>query len=819
MNPARGPLIVCLFVIGVLVAGSTLAGSPPVLTHQGRLLDATDQPVNGTVTLIYSIFDAPAGGAPLWTEDHASVPVSDGLFTVELGAAVPLSTDLFSGGGGGGGGALYLQVQVAGEPPMTPRIRLGSAPFAVSSTRVIGDITTAPGLVVMGDTATAYYATFGEKVNAGLHAAGSALASGASLITNDCDDTDADFALRHSQGATVGLVTIHSSSDSSGLLLERTDGGALSSSHNVTVSSDRTRVHAVHYGSGSSFTGKDEDCDGISSRLAIKTKGTSAKRTMATMQATVDGGSSVVCDVDSDGDGLADRAVREECDDGNASIAIDESGVHVARVAADNDSSTLELSGRRAGKAKYKNIVLRTSPDSSRITQIGDVDGDGSPDVAISQACLPTGSAVAIKTKGTGADKDRVMSVSSGTSPDTAGILLEADTDGDGVPDNEISSLCLPASSAVAIKSKGTGADKGRVALLKTDSIAAASSVEADLDGDGNPDNFSIQVCNADSVYHEVSVSAPQLDGTVALMKAKEKANRTKCSSNLRFESPSSSSGKDDDCDGFSASRALFYDSDGDRVPENDIEEVCLPTGSSMAIKTKGTGADNNRAASLSCVGDIDGDGTVDRLVHVTADSTTAGIAIDEPGVHIASEARKGWDGTVKGSTRIDENGESRVLFDSDGKGYLSNSLGVGVEAPVHRIDVAGGAYCDGSNWVNASDANLKENFAAIDGAELLAKIAALPISEWNYKTGTDRVKHIGPTAQDFQATFGVGSDGKSISTIDPSGIALAAIKELSRRNADLAQQNAELAIRLEQLQLLVERLAVQNTGRSAQGQ
>ena len=72
-------------------------------------------------------------------------------------------------------------------------------------------------------------------------------------------------------------------------------------------------------------------------------------------------------------------------------------------------------------------------------------------------------------------------------------------------------------------------------------------------------------------------------------------------------------------------------------------------------------------------------------------------------------------------------------------------------------------------------------------------------------------MKHIGPTAQDFKAVFGVGSDGKSISTIDPSGIALAAIKELTKKNA-------ELTSKLEKLQELVDKMAQREAAREAQG-
>jgi hypothetical protein len=790
--------------LGLLLTGLLLAtanGAPPiVLSHQGRLLDASDQPVNGTITLIYSIYDAPTGGNPLWSEDHPGVQVSNGLFSEQLGKTVPLSADLFSGSGGGGGGAvLYLQIQVAGEAPMLPRLRLGAAPSAALSTRVSGDIATAPGLVVMGDTTTGNYATFGEKVNAGLHAAGSALATGASRITSDCDDGRASVVIdkpgmRIAQTITPDSVIFDQSSDASGKYF----------------------IHAIHRGNARVIQQLLTDDSTVSEQSADFGTSNVIHRDLAARNLLLSTDECVA--------GQTSSTVSQSCDTGGV-------GITLLRL----DSTPARISTN-----------FTVAKQTSRVSLNYDADGDGVPESGVDEACTPTTSSVAIQTKGTGADKNRVVSVSSGTSPDSAVSVCSLDLDGDGVADNGVSSsadvngaqlsvrrrpsgigssgqdgvsiVALPTTSGVAINTKGTGADKGRVALMKTDSIAASSSVEADLDGDGIPDNFSIQVCTADSVYHEVSVTAPQPGGEVALMKAKEKANRTKCSSSLRYQAPSTSSGKDDDCDGFSASRSLFFDSNGDGVPENGIQEVCLPTSSSVAIKTKGTGADNNRSASLACVADVDGDGTIDRQVYTTADSTTAGIAIDEPGVHVAAEARKGWDGTVKGRIAIDESGVHRVLFDSDGNGFLSGKVGIGVSTPVHAVDVSGGAYCDGTNWVNASDANSKENFVAVDGSDLLNKIAQLAVTRWNYKNNTN-VTHIGPTAQDFQATFGVGSDGKSISTIDPSGIALAAIKELNKRNSELEQKNADLSARLERLQQLVEKLAAQNNPKATPGQ
>ena len=75
-----------------------------------------------------------------------------------------------------------------------------------------------------------------------------------------------------------------------------------------------------------------------------------------------------------------------------------------------------------------------------------------------------------------------------------------------------------------------------------------------------------------------------------------------------------------------------------------------------------------------------------------------------------------------------------------------------------------------------------------------------MPISEWNYKKEADTIRHIGPVAQDFYALFGVGADDKSISTVDPAGVALVAIKELYQRNQRLEQELSELRELVERL-------------------
>ena len=111
------------------------------------------------------------------------------------------------------------------------------------------------------------------------------------------------------------------------------------------------------------------------------------------------------------------------------------------------------------------------------------------------------------------------------------------------------------------------------------------------------------------------------------------------------------------------------------------------------------------------------------------------------------------------------------------------------------------------------SDRNVKENFTAINAREVLAKVAALPVTEWNYKSDSKAQPHIGPMAQDFQAAFQLGQDDKHISVVDENGVALAAIQGLNQKveekDATIQQQAADIAdlkARLEKLEQLVSR-------------
>ncbi|MBI5480593.1 MAG: tail fiber domain-containing protein [Deltaproteobacteria bacterium] len=140
-----------------------------------------------------------------------------------------------------------------------------------------------------------------------------------------------------------------------------------------------------------------------------------------------------------------------------------------------------------------------------------------------------------------------------------------------------------------------------------------------------------------------------------------------------------------------------------------------------------------------------------------------------------------------------------------EGVTFLS-SVGTGVDLPA-----------GGSAWNSLSDRNAKTDFVAVDARQVLARVAALPMSTWRYKEEVSRARHMGPMAQDFRAAFGLGDSDKHISTIDADGVALAAVQGLNLKVEDetralraeaatLQSENAALKVRLERVEALVAR-------------
>jgi hypothetical protein len=113
------------------------------------------------------------------------------------------------------------------------------------------------------------------------------------------------------------------------------------------------------------------------------------------------------------------------------------------------------------------------------------------------------------------------------------------------------------------------------------------------------------------------------------------------------------------------------------------------------------------------------------------------------------------------------------------------------------------------------SDRNRKEGFAPVDGDATLRALAELPITSWSYR-GEPGVRHVGPMAQDFRATFALGTDDRTIYPIDENGVTIAALQALYHRVERLEASNHALIDENRALQRRLNSLARPIDGRTA---
>jgi hypothetical protein len=138
-----------VFVLAVNMAISLPAiartfAAPHVFEAQGRLLNSAGQPVtDGNHQMSFSVWDDSVTGSQYYFE-NGDIPTQDGRFNFCLGCNTPFNSLPDSGA------ILWVQVTVEGQV-LAPRIRLGSIPYAMSSSSLAGDVSTKPGGMTFAD--------------------------------------------------------------------------------------------------------------------------------------------------------------------------------------------------------------------------------------------------------------------------------------------------------------------------------------------------------------------------------------------------------------------------------------------------------------------------------------------------------------------------------------------------------------------------------------------------------------------------------------------------------------------------------------------
>jgi len=124
-----------------------------------------------------------------------------------------------------------------------------------------------------------------------------------------------------------------------------------------------------------------------------------------------------------------------------------------------------------------------------------------------------------------------------------------------------------------------------------------------------------------------------------------------------------------------------------------------------------------------------------------------------------------------------------------------------GAGTVIFNVDDSGAVSVNGV-VVHSSDFYRKEGIVPVNPADVLDRIAALPVAEWSYRG--EAARHIGPMAQDFHAAFGLGDTDTGIATVDADGVSLAAIQALYER---VREQDARLAAQAAQIEALLRRV------------
>ncbi|MEE8575871.1 MAG: hypothetical protein V3T31_01330, partial [candidate division Zixibacteria bacterium] len=167
-------LTVCIWGLLLLLAATAIAEVPQTITYQGRLTDTGGQPVDATVSMVFTIYDTPTGTPGIWYSGIQPVLVENGLFVYQLGSVNPLADDIFTDT------LRWLGIQVGADAEIAPRIKMTSQAFAYHALRADS----------AGHAATAFFATT------------------ANLASNASNAVNADNAINAINAANAGNAAL-----------------------------------------------------------------------------------------------------------------------------------------------------------------------------------------------------------------------------------------------------------------------------------------------------------------------------------------------------------------------------------------------------------------------------------------------------------------------------------------------------------------------------------------------------------------------------------------------------------------------------------
>jgi len=151
------------------------------------------------------------------------------------------------------------------------------------------------------------------------------------------------------------------------------------------------------------------------------------------------------------------------------------------------------------------------------------------------------------------------------------------------------------------------------------------------------------------------------------------------------------------------------------------------------------------------------------------------------------------------------DNGPLGLLIYGDFSGKLLSLCGnVAIQtqgaSPTHLLDVGiGGAYCDGTTWVDGSSREFKENIVALASEEAMQAFEALEPVKFNYKANPEETR-LGFIAEDVPAL--VATNGrKGLSAMDVVAMLTKIVQEQMKTVREQKDEIEALKRKIEKLE------------------
>lgn len=129
--------------------GSAAAAAPPI-TVQGSMKNSGGAPVTGSHPMTFHIYGSSTGGTQLWSESHATIAFTNGIYSEVLGNSVSLD-GIF-----GEGLDRWLAVTLDGGTEFSPRQQMSATPYALHASKAATasslDGATSPSFALVGHT-------------------------------------------------------------------------------------------------------------------------------------------------------------------------------------------------------------------------------------------------------------------------------------------------------------------------------------------------------------------------------------------------------------------------------------------------------------------------------------------------------------------------------------------------------------------------------------------------------------------------------------------------------------------------------------------